>query len=234
MDLCDPWADTSDNESHGSQEIQPAHEDSSEEPEDTGPDPFTIDTVDPWPFLRSSPTPEAPTPEPARSPSEEVLAMAWGDLHSVSNSWPVAIEVQDERNQMELEDHFATQHRQTDQDERNQMELEDHFATLQRQMDQEEEQANWYSNWATLGGMFDCKTEPSSNSPSEEDPALQAGQQSEYEDVLEETQKPAVSVPEPLAPPRAAQAAGQPVPDPGYERLLYLRTHVISLCPCVV
>lgn len=84
MDLCDPWADTSDNESHGSQEIQPAHEDSSEEPEDTGPDPFTIDTVDPWPFLRSSPTLEASIPEPTRSPSEEVLAMAWGDLLAMS------------------------------------------------------------------------------------------------------------------------------------------------------
>ena len=62
--------------------------------------------------------------EPARGPSEEVLAMAWGDLHSVSNSWPVTIELQDERNQMELEDHLATQQRQMDQDERNQMELD--------------------------------------------------------------------------------------------------------------
>ena len=214
MDFCDPWTDISDSESHDDQEAHPAEEEPPEQPEDTVPDPWDIHNMDPWPFLGPPHAPETPVAEPVRSPSEEVLAMAWGDLHSVSNSWPVTIELQDERNQMELEDHLATQQRQMDQDERNQMELEDHYATHQRRMDQEEEQSNWYTNWSTLGSLLDCKTEPSSNSPSEEDPALQAGQESEYEEITEETKRPAGPVPEPSAPPRAAQAAGQPVPDP--------------------
>ena len=59
----------------------------------------------------------------------------------------------------------------------------------QKIADQEEEQANWYGAIAAIAANLDCecKTEPPSSEPSEEDPALEEDQdQSENEDVKEE------------------------------------------------
>ena len=69
------------------------------------------------------------------------------------------------------------------------MEVEDAQSMSQKIADQEEEQANWYGAIAAIAANLDCecKTEPPSSEPSEEDPALEEDQdQSENEDVKEE------------------------------------------------
>ena len=124
--------------------------------------------TDPWQFL--GPPGEVPMEpmQPLQHPEEETLALAWGDLHSSHNGWPVAIAPARERDEMEVEDAQSMS---------------------QRIADQEEEQANWYGAIAAIAANLDCecKAEPPSSEPSEEDPALEEDQdQSENEDVKEE------------------------------------------------
>ena len=146
-----------------------AQEGSDQASEDAWPDPEE-QWPDPWQFL--GPPQEVPMPaiQPLQHPEEEMLAMAWGDLHSARNDWPVAIAPARERDQMEVED-------------ANSM--------AQRGIDQDEEQASWYETMAAIASTLecDCKTEPPSSEPSEEDPALQEHQdqdQEEYECIKEE------------------------------------------------
>ena len=183
MDLCDRWTHPSDNEEEVHQEeIQPADPHGGSSTEDEWPDPEE-ELPDPWQLLGPAQDPPARPMEALQEPEEETLAMAWGDLQSTHNDWPVAIAPHEERNQMEVEDVYSM---------------------AQREVDHEEEQTTWYETIASIASnlTIDCKTEPPSSPPSEEDPALQFHQdQEEYEDVVEETKQ---AVPEPAAPPRPA------------------------------
>lgn len=168
MDLCDPWTGPSDQEDQDDQDdSQPQSDHDDAATEDEWPEPEE-QWPDPWQFL--GPPREVPMEpmQPLQHPEEETLALAWGDLHSSHNDWPVAIAPARERDQMEVEDAQSMS---------------------QRIADQEEEQANWYGAIAAIAANLDCecKTEPPSSEPSEEDPALEEDQdQSENEDVKEE------------------------------------------------
>lgn len=172
MDLCDPWTDPSDQEDQDDQDdSQPQSDHDDAATEDEWPEPEE-QWPDPWQFL--GPPREVPMEpmQPLQHPEEETLALAWGDLHSSHNDWPVAIAPARERDQMEVEDAQSMS---------------------QRIADQEEEPANWYGAIAAIAANLDCecKTEPPSSEPSEEDPALEEDQdQSENEDVKEEARMP--------------------------------------------
>ena len=163
MDLCDPWTGPSDQEDQDDQDDSQPQSDHDDAATEEWPEPEE-QWPDPWQFLG----PPREVPMEHMQPLQHPLALAWGDLHSSHNDWPVAIAPARERDQMEVED---------DQ------------SMSQRIADQEEEQANWYGAIAVIAANLDCecKTEPPSSEPSEEDPALEEDQdQSEYEDVKEE------------------------------------------------